>query len=331
MKEWLVAHLRKWWRLIVPVVFAALIIWRFDLREVAVRLAESDLRLIAISGVMGFGTMLLLWSWRWQLLLKSYGIHYPLRRAVKLYLIGMLAGLFFSSSLGAFIRGLYVKEDGYRVSKAMMTIFIDKVLELASLLIFGIIGLFVFPSLFPQRWVVWGILLGGMCSGVGFVWALRGFLGQWLSGKLDIYLKKHLQYTDGYSFSRLYNRLRAITLLTWVQTTLLSLAGRLAHYTAVYLLVRALDIPLSFLSTVTIMSLVGVLVALPISIAGGLGTRDGALVGLFVLLGQPSEAALSLSFLILACSLSWMVVGMVMWLKHPLRWRDKQVDIQSTV
>lgn len=329
MRDFLSTHLKKWWRLIVPIAFIALAIWRFDLRVVAVKLVESDLHLVVIAWTVGFGTMVVLWSWRWQLLLKSYDVHYSLARAVELYLIGMFAGFFFSNSLGAFVRGLYVKEDGYHVGEAMMTVLLDKALEIVSLLVFGMLGLVVFPSLFSRRWVVWTVLAGCVCGGGGIIWTLKGTMGRWVSKKLDILLSRRLPHTEASSFSRLYRGLRAITIWTWIQTSLISLAGRLMHYTSVYVLARALGIPLSFVSTVAVMSLVGIVVALPISLAGGLGTRDAALVGLFAFLGQSSEAALSLSFLILVCSLGWMVIGMALWLRHPLQWSDERVDIRS--
>jgi uncharacterized protein (TIRG00374 family) len=281
---------------------------------------------VIIAWTVGFGSMIVLWSWRWRLLLKSYDIHYSLLKAIELYLIGMFAGFFLSNSLGAFIRGFYAKEDGYPVSEAMMTIFLDKTLEITSLLVFGVLGLFVFPSLLPQRWVIWAAIIGLICGGAAVIWIFRGRLGKWFSKKLDTRLNRHFPHIEGTPFSQLYKGLQAITLLSWVQLNLVSLAGRFLHYTSVYILARGLNIPLSFLSVVAIMSLVGIVVALPISLAGGLGTRDATLVGLFTILGQSSEAAISLSFLILVCSLGWIIIGMLLWLRHPLRWSEEEAD-----
>lgn len=114
MGDGVVTHLKTWWRIVVPVAFAVLVVWRFDLRKVAERFAKSDWRLVVTSAVIGFGTMLLLGCWRWWLLLNSYGIRYSLPRVFELYLIGMFTGFFVSDSFGAFARGLYAQEDGHQ-------------------------------------------------------------------------------------------------------------------------------------------------------------------------------------------------------------------------
>lgn len=73
---------------------------------------------------------------------------------------------------------------------------------------------------------------------------------------------------------------------------------------------RDLDIAVSAADWTVVVGLVSVILLLPITVAG-LGLREGSLVGLLGALGENGEAALALSFAILALSLATAAIGLV--------------------
>jgi uncharacterized membrane protein YbhN (UPF0104 family) len=103
----------------------------------------------------------------------------------------------------------------------------------------------------------------------------------------------------------------------WALVLGASILVRLTHFVSSYLLALSLGIPISFPAVVAVMSVVGIVVSLPLSI-GGLGTREATMIAAFSLLGLPSHQALAFSGLIFFTGLAWRSVCVVGWLRRPL-------------
>jgi uncharacterized protein (TIRG00374 family) len=311
------AKKNKWLRLLVSLLFVIWVVWRVDWHQILYRVAFANIGLVLFATVVGFGTLWLLSAWRWQILLNSFGIRYSLRKVFELYFIGFFAGFLLSDSIGPFARGFYVKNEGHSVARAMVTIFLDKMLSFVGLLAFSLVGVVVFSNVITHYWVIWFIPMV-IAIGIGGGWFLRGKLGFWISQSLDNLLASRLHLATKNPTSKVYEELSSISISVWLEVAFVTVLCRLVHYGAVYMLARSLGITISYMSIVAVMSLVGVAVVLPIAVAGGIGVREGVLVGLFVLLGQEKELALSLALLIFFSSLVWRAVGMVLWLRNPL-------------
>lgn len=307
-------------RWLVSLLFLYLVIRRIDWGRLFAQLVRADLLLIFAATFIAYGAYYLFRTWRWQILLQAFHIHYPFWKTFEYYCIGFFAGFMLSDSVGAFTRGFYVRKEGHSVATAMVTIFIDKVAEIAGLLFTSLLGLVVFSSAIQQNWLIWLVPLGLVC-GVAALWLFGRRAGRWLSRRLDDLLRNRLHLVDENRASQIYGELLSVPLSTWVGVGSVTLLCRLAHYLSVYILARSLGIGLPFLSIAAVMSLVGAAVVLPISIGGGLGVREGVLVGLFRLVEESTESALSLSLLIFLVSLVWRAVGMIFWLKNPLEER----------
>jgi hypothetical protein len=85
-------------------------------------------------------------------------------------------------------------------------------------------------------------------------------------------------------------------------------------YARLYLLTAALGIQLAPLPFVAAMSLATIAALLPISLMGGIGTRDAALLLIAPIIGISSAEALALSTLILFIQLVNGIVGFAVWL-----------------
>jgi uncharacterized protein (TIRG00374 family) len=273
--------------------------------------------ILVTAGIIGFGIYWALGVWRWQILLNAFGICYPFPKAFELYCIGLFAGFLLSDSIGGFARGFYVRKEGYSVGRAMLTILFDKTMELTGLLVFGLVGFAVFSSALELTWLVW-LVPTALALFVGSAWYFRGRLRFWIGQRLDNWMGNRFHVTSQTPVSRLIDELSLISTQVWLQAVLVTIACRLAHYWAVFALARSLGSSISFLAIVAVMSLVGVAVVLPISVAGGIGIREGTLVALLALLGQGREFALALSLLIFLCSVAWRMGGMILWFRNPL-------------
>jgi uncharacterized protein (TIRG00374 family) len=75
-------------------------------------------------------------AYRWYVLLTPLGIKVPFRRVLSLYLVGMYGNLFLPGSIGGdFVRVYYLNKEAGTLTGATTTVFLDRNLGLAALLV----------------------------------------------------------------------------------------------------------------------------------------------------------------------------------------------------
>ncbi|HZQ07399.1 MAG TPA: lysylphosphatidylglycerol synthase domain-containing protein, partial [Anaerolineae bacterium] len=80
-------------RVITVILLIALVLFfKIDLNETLVLLGNANVWLVTLA-VLGFIPFLLLKAWRWQIVLRDLGIAIPFREAVRLYALGLGAGM----------------------------------------------------------------------------------------------------------------------------------------------------------------------------------------------------------------------------------------------
>lgn len=317
---------KNFWRwavsLIILLLFGWLVWSRIDLTLVATTLYQADVMLVVLAIVPINGLAIVFNSVKWRLLLRYYEIFYPFLRVLHLYLVGMFAGFFLSDSLGAFSKVFYVRRDGYSGSAAAVTIVLDKLTELAVFLASGMLALYAAPVLITDNLKMWGWITGTILLVVVGVWIIIKYWQYALTKLSELYRlylnqslnKLQLPLSGGKSGK---NQSYSIKPTAWLQIALLSLVSQFFQYIAVYLLMLALGISLSFGLALVIIITVGLISMLPISPAG-IGTRDAALVFWFNILDIPVEYALALSILLLLLYIFWRTAGLVGYLLDPL-------------
>jgi len=246
---------------------------------------------------------------RWHLIMKSIGFSQPF----SFFLQSYFKGAFFNQGLPTTIGG-----DGLRIldcaragntENAVYGVFIDRIIGLAGLLLLNLVALTMNRNLLPNRitlplLVLLVVLLGGLL--------LLFFLHRvpWLTEiKLFSYPIRLSQ-----KYAQVYNSASAITL-----QLALSLLTHLLAMGAFYLLGlgMGLDYPLSVY--LVLVPPVVLLTILPISLAGW-GVREGALVGLFLLVGADRARVVSFSLLYGLTAILASLPGLVVYLrqKHSL-------------
>ena len=313
----------------VTLLLLALVLRWVNLAQALALLGQARaLPLVLAVGVV-FPATLVLWAVRWHLVLRLLDIRIPFLRALLYSLIGNFAGLFLSDTMGGFIKVFYLREDGYLAARAFFSVFLDKTWEVAMLLYFGLAGLLAFPALLGASWLSLALPLGGLAAAALLVKYLgpRGARG-WLrlvGGRFN----GRVARWAGASVADLLDTVGRVPWRGWTGVLGASILVRLAHFSYCYLLAVSLGIPLSFPATVAIMSLVGIIVSLPLSI-GGLGTREATMVAAFSLIGLPAPQALAFSFLIFLVGLAWRSVGVVGWLRRPLGLSALKLNLSSS-
>lgn len=226
-------------------------------------------------------------SWRWCLIMRSLDFQAPRR----FYLGSYFKGAFFNQALpgsigGDALRVLDVAALGYRKRDAFAGIFIDRIVGLSGLLLLNGVANNLNRDLLPD-WLfhlVNLICVGGLAAVLGLV------------------LLRKLRWLKSYKlllpFAVLSERFRQVY-HAWAVSLgqiALSVVIHLFPILALFALSRAtgLDIPVS--TFMVIVPPVFLLTLLPISLAGW-GVREGAMVGLFVLIGVAREGILTLSLL----------------------------------
>ena len=226
-------------------------------------------------------------SWRWYLIMRSL----EFKASEGFHFRSYFKGAFFNQALpgsigGDALRVLDVAALGYRKRDAFVGIFIDRIVGLSGLLLLNLVANNLTRGLLPE-WLfhlVNLICLGGL-AGVLMLVVLHRL--EWL---------KRFRLLAPFSvlsqrFRQVYHSWRAS-----LGQIALSVVIHLFPILSLFALSRATGLDIGVQVFMVVAPPVFLLTLLPISLAGW-GVREGAMVGLFVLIGVPREPILTLSLL----------------------------------
>ena len=301
---------------LLGILLFAFLLWRADLSAIISSLSVLPWWLIAYVYIVGFGVIFCR-SLRWRRLLLPR--KFKIRSTFLYYYMGVFLRAFTPGSIGDFVKVLYLRHHGVSVGESVSTCVVDRLWDLASLIVLGIVGLLVVSDLgFPiNRWAALGIVLAGILLIVGLIIqrsllsrAVR-FLYHFL---VPARFKDHVKATAQGFVAQIKRLSKETILVTMLWTTL----AWLVYFYQMHLLASMLGLPLSLFQVAVIMSFVNFVVLLPWSIAG-IGTRDAALIALFATLGLGWEKALAFSILVLSTNLFIGLIGCVLWMFYPVK------------
>lgn len=227
-----------------------------------------------------FVIMVFLTSIRWGLLLgRDIG-------AMKLFRLQML-GTFFNTFLPGLVGGDAVKIYYlYKVAgmgtEAVASIFMDRYLGYAALMVLGMASYPVGFGNFSDTWIVW--VLPSMV--VAFTFGSAVIFG------LEMGRKRFESLAKIYGYFRSY----------WSRKALMARAlviGLIVHSISalmVFLLSRGMGEDIPLVTLLVFIPVISTLAALPISV-GGIGIREGAMILLLGTVGIEADRATALSFL----------------------------------
>jgi len=242
---------------------------------------------------------------RWQLVLKCQKIVLSYKNTLQI----LWSGLFFNQAMpssvgGDVIRGYYLKKKNITLGRATLGVLMDRVFGMVGLTLLVVASLPLLFELINDSIVRSGVLIIALCISLAL---LIIFFTDKLPGNFS-----HLRVIRGFyslsqegrhCISKNYNGLIII---------IISILIHLISVVAVMTMAIGLDINVEWGGFLLMVPLVGLIMVIPISIAGW-GVREGVMVVGFGYLGVAPEAALALSILYGLLMLVVALPGGVVW------------------
>jgi uncharacterized protein (TIRG00374 family) len=286
-------------------------------------LAGMDYRyLLPIAGLLFINTVLS--AWKWRLLLLADGVNIPLATLTVTYLIGSFCNLFLPSSIGGDSYRIYdiaqKSRDGVR---SAASVFADRFSGFLALVILSLLSSVLVARQFDNLMFFFGPLL---------ILLLLLVILYALVKQKPVRLLLAITRLDRFPFITLlaekffrsfqcYGADRRLL----IRVMLLSFAFQLSVICVVYLLALALHASVSFYYFSAFVPLITLLEALPISIYG-LGLRDAGYVFFFGWAGMSDLQTRSLALLFLGTTVSYSLLGGVVYLVRILTSGDGAAD-----
>ncbi len=273
-------------RIVVTLIILYLIFRNIDIIQVSKLMLSADIGLLLLAiAAQVFSTLLA--GYRWGKVMKS--LQFGERTAF--YVHSYFKGAFFNQGLptsigGDAIRVLDVAGNGHRKRDAFIGVFIDRILGLTGLLILNLVANYFLPELLPRNLflMINAIVLAGLLGFIAFIYIHKlRFLHR---GRLLGYIMRISEYLN-----RILHNARAMGFHFSI--------GVLIHLFSIiniYLVGKSVGLEYDLLTIAVIVPPVILLTLIPVSLAGW-GIREGALIGLFGLIGGTATSILSMSIL----------------------------------
>ena len=266
------------------------------------------------AGFLCFTPVLLIVSWRWRLLMGVHNVRLPFWRIFELNMIGQFFSAFLLGTTGGDVFKIFYAARAVPQQRAAVafTVVIDRVIGMMALLLFGVVlSITQMPLLLSTSGtkVATGsfylLAIGGAAA------AILGTCGPMLLRNQFIrsLIKKLPFIHRGTSIFAAYEKSAGA-----VGTNLVALVGSIpSHFSMLamgYCILRAMHPPSPppLLAFCSILLMVNMLIALPVSISG-FGVREGLFVMFFGLLHIDRDHAFAFSLTFFAVNLVWSLIG----------------------
>jgi uncharacterized protein (TIRG00374 family) len=268
--------------------------------------------LLLLCGVGAFFLCLVLCAVRWKFILDAHDIHLPWGKTVSVFMIGHFFNAFmFGATGGDVVKAYYAaRETGHKKAEAVATVFIDRVVGLAALILLAA-GTMLFRLKFfladtRTRWAL--VFIGGLAVGVvgAFVAMLivKRFMDRWL------WLQRMLATRVGSIFKRVYDSFYLCLTHPSLLMKIFPLALFIQFIIVVmmFFLGEALSVNRPFVDYLSLTPTINALGCVPVT-PGGLGLREYAAVFFMDVVGVPATRSMPMSLSVYAIMLFWSLVG----------------------
>ena len=277
------------------IVTASLCYWLFS--NVDFHTLQADLErigmLLITAGVLLHAVVYLLGALRWWQLLNFTHATTPFLKAFPSYYLGVFFNNFLPTGLGGdTVRILHLRVRGIGTKSLVSSTVVDRVIGLSTVMVMAVCGVFISENLGVSDHAK--VVLVGACLACFLV---AGIL---LSDRSVRFVEA---LTKKYHRTRLRKWVLEIVLICFtyratktriVFAYALSIVGQSLIIVTYYLLGRGLGLDLPLATYFVAIPAVFLAASLPISI-GGLGVREGTLVGILAAAGADMSIAINLS------------------------------------
>lgn len=301
--------------------------WTIGPHELWGMLRTVNIGAFGLSLVM-VGLTIIIGVIRWRMILESQGLHLSLVRATEINFVAQFFNSFLLGATGGdLMKAFYAaRETHHKKTEAVVTVFVDRLLGLWSMLAFAVLMMLPNYALFfadgtltkeqltamaalrTAAVIVIGMLVA--CSVILYLALWGGLSNRWPNARAFLRKLPKAQHLErSLDSCRVFGRQKALLM----KTVVLSMVLNAICVVQVIILAYGLHFgdKISSLALFTIVPTITCISALPIT-PSGLGVREGLFVGILAIrVGK--TAALSLSLLTFAGSLFWSIVGGVVY------------------
>ncbi|UCG53667.1 MAG: flippase-like domain-containing protein [Candidatus Latescibacterota bacterium] len=320
--------MKKWVSLILPFIGLAIFVWIVSgtgVHKIIDTFRELDPKKLLIFPVFT-AFFFVIRGYRWWVLLRLVGIDYSRWRSSVVWSIGFFGAAVTPGKVGDAIRAFYVsRETGRTFGECFVTIFIDRLMDLITIVVAGVVTLLIFSYYYihiPSVWIF--VVIAIVFLGLIYLLLHRDLMKK-LAGPVFKFLtpaKYREQLTA--QVHGFYDSLAEYP-RRW-RETLFAFALALAFWVVVVglaitvTLVLEIDVPLGYV--VLMMPAITLVEIIPISVSG-LGTREAAVIFFFSVVGIGSAQAIgfSITYLLVGTYLT-ALVGFIAWLSNPAKLRQ---------
>lgn len=273
-------------RLLVTLLILWLIFRTINIGSVLNVIKQVNVPLLGLAVLFQLLSTLLA-GYRWYLVMRQlhFGNH------AGFYIRSYFKGSFFNQGLptsigGDAIRVVDVAATGFRKRDAFKGVFIDRILGLLGLLLLNLFANALQPDLLPKQlfYILNLLVLGGVVGFVALIFIHHLHrLNQWRISRFLLSISSQLQ-----------DVMRGLS-NTSMQTGL-SIVIHILSMMNIFLIGRSVGLGYDIVTFTIIVPPVILLTLVPVSLAGW-GVREGAMIGLFTLIGADQSIVLSMSIL----------------------------------
>jgi uncharacterized protein (TIRG00374 family) len=229
---------------------------------------------------------------------------------------GLFIGVLTPGRLGEFSRILYLKREGMEVIPAFISVIIDRVTDLLFLITVGGCGAIIVLGIFYITDIAILLILMMVFIAIIFFLIIK-YRKKLIKAVSNILLPEKYKQKAKTIYSDTVNEISGFGLKEYAIVGSMTFGSWITYYLMTYFLAVSIGIRINLLYIAFIVSISAIITLLPITI-NGIGTRDATLIFLLSLFGYSQEMALAFSFLILAITLSVIILGVITWFIDPL-------------
>lgn len=317
--------MRRWFSFLLP--FIGLAIFVYILRGTGIgRIADTfkaieARKLVLLPFFVLF--IVVIRGYRWQYLMRLVGIDYSLWRSSVVWCIGFSAAAITPGKVGDALRAFYVaRETGKNFGECFLTVFIDRLMDLVTVLLFGLVTAFLFSYYYMKISSI-GLIFVSVIGVFALLTLVlhRGSMKKILRPLFSSLFPGKYRDRASLSFNSFYDSLGIYT-RKWSGTLsalLLTIAYWIVIFVLAYYIAYVLDIEVPFFYLFIIMPMVTLVELVPISVSG-IGTREATVIYFFAIIGIPSAEAVGFSIgYLLGGTYLTSTIGFLFWLRNPVR------------
>jgi uncharacterized protein (TIRG00374 family) len=272
------------------------------------------------AALVTFAPTLLIVSWRWRLLLGAHGVFLKYWRVFELNMIGQYFSAFLVGTTGGDVVKIFYVARNVPQKKAAVafTVIVDRVIGMVAMLFLGVALSFTqLPLLMSNDFT-------RASTGTFYLFATGGVIASIGATLAPLFLKRPAirALLEKLPFASRVSQVLAAYEITArafgrnIVALLVSIPSQLCIILMGYFITRAMHLPsIPLLAFCSILTIVNMLIALPISM-NGVGVRELLFKSFLGLLGIDGNTAVTFSLTFFVLNLAWSLLGGAFYLAY---------------